>query len=303
MTEQTTHGDEHGEHSDGNGPGRLRILHLSDAHLFGDGALHYGLVDTTAALARVLEAAADVSGIDAVVMSGDLSDDGTPASYRKLQGMVEPWAAARGADVVYAMGNHDNRSGFREVLGPCSGEAIVAGVRIMRLDSSVPGAGFGRIDDEHLAWLRRELAVNGAPTIVVLHHPPTPGSTPLLAGLALQNAAELLDICSSAGVLAIIAGHYHHPLVTAERGVPLIIAPGIANTTDVHAPAGRERAKTGSGYAVIDFPLGGPGGDTATRPAPRVTVHAAPGPDDGRVIFDLSDDEVAAITAKAGPRN
>jgi 3',5'-cyclic AMP phosphodiesterase CpdA len=130
---------------------------------------------------------------------------------------------------------------------------------------------------------------------VVLHHPPTPGLTPLLAGLALQNAAELLDICSSAGVLAIIAGHYHHPLVTAERGVPLIIAPGIANTTDVHAPAGRERAKTGSGYAVIDIPLGG------STAAPRVTIHAAPAPGDGQVIFDLDADQVAAIVAKAGP--
>jgi 3',5'-cyclic AMP phosphodiesterase CpdA len=273
---------------------RLRILHLSDTHLFGDDTRHSGTVDPTAAFGRVLDAAAHVFGIDAVVMSGDLSDDGTPAAYHKMRDMIEPWAAERGADVVYAMGNHDDRSAFEEVLGPRFGAVTIAGVRVMRLDSSVPGSGFGRIDDEQLSWLRGELAAGDGPAIVVLHHPPTPGMTPLLSGLALQNPAALLDICSDAGVVAIVAGHYHHPLVTTERGVPLFVAPGIANTTDVHAPAGRERAKIGSGFAVLDVPLG------ASRAAPRVTIHPAPGPDDGQVIFDLGAEEVAAIMAKSG---
>lgn len=281
--------------------GRVRLLHLSDTHLLDGGALHYGVVDTTAALARVLDAAADVSDIDAVVLSGDLSDDGTPATYRTLQDMVEPWAAARGADVVYAMGNHDVRAGFEEVLGERTGTATVGGLRIVRLDSSVPGRGYGEIDDAQLDWLRRELAADSAPTVVLLHHPPTAGMTPLLAALQLQNPDALLDICSKAGVLAILAGHFHHSLVTAERGIPLFVAPGITNTIDIHAPAGRERARTGSGFAVVDIPLGDPGAGAATRPAPRVTIHGAPGPDDGRLLFDLGADEVAAIAAQAGP--
>lgn len=281
--------------------GRVRLLHLSDTHLLDGGALHYGVVDTTAALARVLDAAADVSDIDAVVLSGDLSDDGTPATYRTLQGMVEPWAAMRGADVVYAMGNHDVRAGFEEVLGERTGTATVGGLRILRLDSSVPGRGYGAIDDAQLDWLRRELAADAAPAVVLLHHPPTAGMTPLLAALQLQNPDPLLDICSKAGVLAILAGHFHHSLVTAERGIPLFVAPGITNTIDIHAPAGRERARTGSGFAVVDIPLGDPGAGAATRPAPRVTIHGAPGPDDGRLLFDLGADEVAAIAAQAGP--
>lgn len=278
-------------------PGRLRILHLSDTHLFGDGTLHYGAVDTVAALGRVLDAASDVAGIDVVLLSGDLSDDGSPASYRILKSAVEPWAAERGAEVVYVMGNHDVRAGFEAVLGERTGTATVAGLRIARLDSSVPGYGYGSISDEQLEWLRRELA-DGAPTIVVLHHPPTAATTPLLAALKLQNPEPLLDICSGAGVVAILSGHYHHALVTTERGIPVIVAPGITNTTDVHAPAGRERARIGSGFAVVDIPLGAPAGE---RAALRVTIHAAPGPGDGQILFDLGTDEVAAIAAKSGP--
>ena len=99
----------------------LRILHLSDTHLVGDGTLHYGVVDTTAALDRVLARAAALTRLDLVVCSGDLSDDGSPASYRLLRERVEAFAAARGAEVAYVMGNHDQRDGFEEVLGARTG--------------------------------------------------------------------------------------------------------------------------------------------------------------------------------------
>lgn len=274
--------------------GVVRLLHLSDTHLTGDESTrHYGVVDTRAALARVLAHAASVVGIDAVVVSGDLSDDGTPESYRHLRATVDAWAQARGARAVYVMGNHDKRAGFEEVLGERTGTVAVAGLRIIRLDSSVPGRGYGEIDDDQLDLVRRAAAGDG-PAIVLLHHPPTAAPTPLLAGLALERPAELIEICRSAGVLAVLAGHYHHSLVTAEGGVPVLVAPGITNTTDVLAPAGHERAHVGSGYAVIDVPL------TADA-APRVTVCAVPGPGDGTELFDLSDDQVAAIIAQAGP--
>src|SRR5512133_296719 len=88
----------------------LRILHLSDSHLFGDDTLQYDRVDTLAALRRVLERAGVLDRADVVVLSGDLSNDGSAESYRRLRALVEPWAAARGAVVVYAMGNHDLRA-------------------------------------------------------------------------------------------------------------------------------------------------------------------------------------------------
>jgi len=98
-------------------PDLIRILHLSDTHLSGEGTLHHGMVDTTAALRRVLDRAAAVGRLDLVVASGDLSDDGSEASYRVLRDLLEPWADARGAAVIYTMGNHDLLAGFRAVLG------------------------------------------------------------------------------------------------------------------------------------------------------------------------------------------
>ncbi|MDO3699490.1 metallophosphoesterase, partial [Curtobacterium flaccumfaciens] len=87
--------------------GTLRILHLSDTHLTGDGALHQGAVDTTAALERLLAHVDQVPGIGLVVVSGDVSEDGTPESYATVRDRVGVWAERHGAAFVAVPGNHD----------------------------------------------------------------------------------------------------------------------------------------------------------------------------------------------------
>jgi 3',5'-cyclic AMP phosphodiesterase CpdA len=271
----------------------LRILHLSDTHLYGDGTLHYGVVDTRAALARTLERAGEVETVDVVVASGDLSDDGTPESYRLLQGMLEPWAAERGAVVVYAMGNHDLRDGFEEVLGERTRTHDIKGFRIATVDSTVPGAGYGYLDEAQLDAMRVALespSRNG--TIVVLHHPPVPAQTTLLQSLELQNPAALLDVCATGDVRLILAGHYHHSLSAEAEGIPVVVAPAVANTADPLAAPGTERASIGAGFAYIE--LVGDG-------APRVMFMAATGPEDGTVIYDLDRAAIDRIASASGP--
>lgn len=276
-------------------PRALRILHLSDTHLFGDDTRHYGVVDTAAALHRTLSRCERLDAVDAVVVSGDLSDDGSEASYRTLRDAVEPWAAQRGAATLYTMGNHDRRAGFEAVIGERVRSVDVRGVRFLLLDSSVPGFGYGRLDDAQLSWLRERLAVPApAGSVVVVHHPPVPARTPLLHALELQHPEQLLDACAGGDVRAILCGHYHHSLVTRAGGIPVIVAPGVANTSDVAADDGRERAAVGSGGALVTLPA--PGAE------PSVAFFRAPSPADGTVLFDLSADEIGAIAAQAGPR-
>jgi len=98
-------------------PQTTRILHLSDTHAFGDDRRHYGRVDTAAQLDRVLAAIDERRRFDLIVVSGDVSEDGTEASYRRVAGTVGEFARSRGARAVFAMGNHDRRAAFRAVLG------------------------------------------------------------------------------------------------------------------------------------------------------------------------------------------
>lgn len=273
----------------------MRILQLSDTHLCRPGALHYGTVDTGRALEATLTAAEDITDLDVVLVSGDVSDDGTAESYRRASEAVGAFADRHRAATAFLMGNHDRPDTFERVLGARTGVLRAGGGTVIRLDSSVPGQGHGEIGPDQLAWLQGALAEASGPVVVAVHHPPVPAGTPLLAALELQRPGELLHICRRERVAAILCGHYHRPMVSAGRRLPVVVAPGVANLTDLGAPAGHERARRGAGFAIVDVD------DDGTVTASMVPV---PHPEkDGEVIFDLSPGDVARIAAGERPRS
>ncbi|TWX36282.1 metallophosphatase [Frigoribacterium sp. ACAM 257] len=296
-------------------PGALRLVHLSDSHLSGDGSLHQGSVDTLAALDLVLAEAARVEAARLLVGSGDLSDDGSTASYALLRDRLEAWAARRDeqVDVVLAPGNHDLHAGFAEVLGdghlgqdthpgdaqhehdpaqPVDGVSLVDGWRVVTLDTAVPRAGYGLLRPEQLDRLR-DLLAEPAPrgTVVVLHHPPLPAPTTLHQSLALQAPEALAAAIEGTDVRVVLAGHYHRHIVGSLAGVPVLVAPAVANETDVCAPHGTERAVRGSGFLVVDLLLDG---------SVRSTPVRAHDDRDGDEVFVLDEEAVRAIAAAAG---
>ncbi|MEO7123633.1 MAG: metallophosphoesterase [Lacisediminihabitans sp.] len=282
----------------------LRILHLSDTHLFGDDSLHYGRVDTLEALTRTLEQFARLGPFDLVVASGDLSEDGSLRSYERLRSVLQPWASDHGAKVVYAMGNHDDRANFRAVLGsghdtlpiPSSRTSIdavsaVGPWRVITLDSSVPHAGYGELGSDQLHWLADVLSVPAqAGTVLVIHHPPLPASTALLQALELYNPDDLIETVRGSDVRVILSGHYHHSVFGSVAGVPVIVTPGIANTTDALAPEGTERAVIGSGGSLVTL--------NGTQ-VQSVTLRSS-GPHDGEQLFHLDADTVEEFVREAG---
>lgn len=251
------------EPRDGDG---LRILHLSDTHLFGDDRLHFGKVDTTATLDAMLARCASLTDLDLIVVSGDCSDDGSPHSYRKLAERIEPLAQRHRAPVVYAMGNHDDRAGFAAVLGnghpggqtggdrPIDGVSTVRGWRVITLDTSVPGgAAYGMLQQSQLDWLSDELATDsGHGSIVLMHHPPINAQTSLLRTMQLQDPAELAKVIDDSDVKLILAGHFHHQLASELDGIAVIVAPGIANCTDPTTDPSINRTIRASGANLIE---------------------------------------------------
>lgn len=288
-------------------PQTTRILHLSDTHAFGDDRRHYGRVDTAAQLDRVLAAIDERRRFDLIVVSGDVSEDGTEASYRRVAGTVGEFARSRGARAVFAMGNHDRRAAFRAVLGagqpaarerqpdgpldrPVVSVAHHDGLRVVVLDSSVPGAGYGDIGDVDLAWLAAELAtpaVRG--TVVVVHHAPIPAQGDLLQSLALQRPHALLDVLVGGDVRVVLSGHYHLPIVQLIRGVPVVVAPGVANVARSVADPEEESATMAGGAVVVE--LDGEG--------MRAVPFTVPAVDHEVFRFDAS--RVREIAAVAGP--
>ncbi|RWR22671.1 phosphodiesterase [Microbacterium enclense] len=227
-------------------PARRVILHLSDTHLLAGDRLLGGRYDTAAHLRRTL-AAAEATGVrpDAVVFTGDLADLGEPDAYRALREAVEPWAERLGAPVVWVAGNHDERPALRAGLldaeateEPVTGVWDLAGLRLIALDSTVPGWHHGDLDTAQLEWLRTELA-EPAPlgTILALHHPPLPTHIPFFDILELRDQPGLAAAIAGTDVRAILAGHLHYSTSGTFAGVPVSVSAASCYTMDLARPA------------------------------------------------------------------
>ena len=94
------------------------IAHISDTHLIaGDGDDLYGDVDADARLSELLERLENSpTRPDALIFTGDLADTGQPEAYRKLRERVEPLADRLGAELIWVIGDHDDRAALREHL-------------------------------------------------------------------------------------------------------------------------------------------------------------------------------------------
>ncbi len=220
---------------------RHAIAHLSDPHLIGGGGLHYGVIDNAAHLRRALDRLAAVRPApQALVFTGDLADRGEPDAYATLRSIVEPVAAGMGAIVIWTMGNHDERAPFASGLFDSDDAGFqdrvheVDGLRIVALDTSVPGYHHGDLRPEQLAWLAHVLSVPAEHgTLLAMHHPPLP--LPMLRAaelIELHDQQALADVIAGTDVRGILAGHLHLSTWSTFAGVPVSVASASCYTTD-----------------------------------------------------------------------
>jgi 3',5'-cyclic AMP phosphodiesterase CpdA len=223
------------------------IAHLSDTHYLGGKRPLYGKLDTDRTLARALEQL-ERSGTNpsAIVITGDLADLGEPDAYERLRDELEPVAKRMGSKIIWVMGNHDERGPYASVLfggkpddvAPQDRVYDVDGLRIIALDSSVPGYHHGELTDDQLSWLEEVLVVPAAHgTLLALHHPPLPSPIEIMAIIELQEQDRFADVIRGTDVRGILAGHLHYSTSGIFAGIPVSVASATCYTIDVSAPA------------------------------------------------------------------
>ncbi|MFJ6027726.1 phosphodiesterase [Pseudarthrobacter sp. NPDC092424] len=230
------------------------LLHLSDPHLVGGPEPLYGAVDSEARLIQLFEEVKE-SGArpEAVIFTGDLADKGDPEAYAKLRAIVEPACTEMGADVIWAMGNHDNRANFRKGLldqpgtdAPVDHSYFINGLRIITMDTSVPGFHHGELSATQLEWLAAELATPAPDgTILALHHPPVPSVLDLSVLVELRDQSSLAAVVRDSDVRTILAGHLHYSTTATFAGIPVSVASASCYTQDLNVPVGGTRGRDG----------------------------------------------------------
>lgn len=231
------------------------LFHFSDTHLVAADSALYGDVDAEARLSELLEQA-EASRITptAIVFTGDLTDHGEPRAYAKLRKLVEPWADRIGAPLVWVAGNHDNRAALRRNLLDETGSAepydavhMFDGLRIIVLDTTVPGHHYGEISAAQLQWLRDVLS-EPAPfgTILAMHHPPVPCVMDLAVTVELRDQRRLADVLDGTDVRAILAGHLHFSTNATFAGIPVSVASATCYSQDLSVAQGGLRGRDGA---------------------------------------------------------
>ncbi|MFD1715890.1 phosphodiesterase [Amnibacterium flavum] len=227
------------------------IAHISDTHLLAGGLPLHGTVDTVGNLRRALERLESTGlRIDAIVHTGDIADLGELDAYERVRAAVAPVAERLGCPVVWVAGNHDVRGPLRQGLqlggdpgSPLDTVTEVGGLRIIGLDTSVPGQPHGDLDDAQLEWVRDQLAAP-APhgTIIALHHPPVETVVHELQTLQLRATDRLRAVIEGSDVRKILAGHFHYATSGGFAGIGVSVATATSYTIKVEAP---DRGLTG----------------------------------------------------------
>lgn len=224
----------------------MLIAQLTDTHIKRPGETAYGRVDTASHLAAAI---AHLNALaprpELVLFTGDLTDHGTPEQMEHLA------AHLRSLEIplLPIPGNHDDRTTFHAAfpaIARGAGDQAFSYVadrgplRLIMLDSSVPGEPFGLLDAESLDLVRRALSETpDRPTLIAVHHPPVAVGIEHMDRQNLRNADALAEIVSGArNVLAILCGHIHRTIHAGFAGTSVIIAPSPAHAVALDlAPA------------------------------------------------------------------
>lgn len=203
------------------------LVQLSDSHLFAEADGRLLGMTTRDSLQRVIEQVqAEQPHIDLVLATGDLSQDGTLASYNAFETMTE----CLNAPTRWFAGNHDE---VREMEVAAAGRDFMQPVvdlgnwRVTLLDSSVSGSVPGFLSDEQLQLLERSLSE--APQrhhLVCLHHHPISINCRWMEPIGLRNPAALFGVLDRfPQVRSLLWGHIHQEIDQLRKGVRLLATP------------------------------------------------------------------------------
>jgi Icc protein len=222
---------------------KMLVAQISDIHITRKDGPLARMVDTDHTLKlMVAELNAMAAKPDVVLLTGDLVDSGDPEEYAALGRLLAPLEIPQ----LVLAGNHDNIPALTAALPHLVPAGLAEGhfsyvndaypVRLIGLDTSVPGADHGEFDAPRATWLRAVLAEGSAePTLLFMHHPPFATGIRWMDLTALRGAREFAAVIAEhPEVKLVVAGHLHRPVQTVFGTTLVSICPSTAFQVGLH---------------------------------------------------------------------
>ncbi|WP_306113744.1 MULTISPECIES: metallophosphoesterase [unclassified Roseovarius] len=243
-----------------------RILQISDPHLVPPGRLVSGRLDTSGLFEQVIDQILHdlprLHPVDAVIVTGDVTDDGAPDSYRTFMAQM----ARLNLPYHVIPGNHDQREAMRQSFasdpvmpahGPLNWSQKVGALRLIGLDTLIEGEGRGELTAQSLSFLQTEFdtMAEGA-ALIALHHPPYPCGIAFMDVLGLSGIAELSKVLDRATCdIRLICGHVHSLSIGHVGRHIAVASPSCASsfTPDFRADGPKGFVEKPGGYMIHDW--------------------------------------------------
>jgi Icc protein len=215
----------------------MLLCQISDLHVMAGRSLAYGVVDTAACLERCVQRIVSLDPLpDVIIATGDLVDIADSRSY----GLLREILAKLPLPVFVLPGNHDERQELRAGF-PDHRHLRRDGqflhyvideypVRLLALDTVIPGQPGGTLCVRRLQWLEQRLSESDAPTVIALHHPPFLTGIDHMDQMGLDNAPALAAVVRRfPQVQRLICGHLHRPIQALFAGTLASVCPSTAH--------------------------------------------------------------------------
>ena len=209
--------------------GSILIAQITDCHLPADPQQKYRGIYPHENLKTLLQKVRILKP-DLLLASGDLSEDGSLASYEALQRYFK----SLGIPVLALPGNHDDANLLAETFPGSPTDKISVSEhdpwQIIRLNSSLPGKPEGRLSEEMLTELESFLGAHKQrPKLIAVHHQPVTVGSPWIDKYPLVEPQAFLQIIDQhPDVKAVVWGHVHQVFETDRNGTAMLGSPSSA---------------------------------------------------------------------------
>lgn len=216
----------------------MLIAQVTDTHIVDPAIENEQYVDNNQRLADAVAAVGnEMPSIDLVLMTGDLTNIGTDEEYAALTDLLAPLEGR----VLPIPGNHDDRQRMREAFpklpwadaSHASWAVDHDDLRIVGLDSTVPGLPGAEVDPERLDWLRSVISSASDRCVLALHHPPFATGIEWMDQSGFIGLDALTTLLTEHPVERILSGHMHRSIQSTVAGIPATTAPPTVHGVDL----------------------------------------------------------------------
>ena len=209
----------------------IRIVQITDTHLFSEGSGTLLKMNTKHSFQQVLELVRmHDSPPDLILGTGDIAQDASATAYEYFKSSI----GALNAPFMWLPGNHDNA-----LLMQSLAEGTSAAYKYMQLDNwlivmldtSVGEQVQGALSAEELEFLSAQLEASELSdsvdhVLVSMHHNPIRGTAGWMKNIGLQNPQKFWETAKTSSKLrAIIYGHIHQELDFEFEGIRCLCTP------------------------------------------------------------------------------